>query len=108
MSSAADLRRIALLLEGTNEAPHFDRAAFKVSRIYETRAFTMTVTVPFLQVGGIRRERNGRCPARSARVSDRLPIRARVTSPTPHISLAGRLWRKSSGDDLKGYQQVHS
>jgi hypothetical protein len=38
MSSAADLRRIALLLEGTNEAPHFDRAAFKVARIYATLA----------------------------------------------------------------------
>ena len=30
------LRRIALSLEGTTEAPHFDRAAFKVARIYVT------------------------------------------------------------------------
>jgi hypothetical protein len=36
MATAADLRRIALSLEGTTEAPHFDRAAFKVARIYAT------------------------------------------------------------------------
>jgi hypothetical protein len=36
MANAADLRRIALLLEGTIEAPHFDRAAFKVRRNYAT------------------------------------------------------------------------
>jgi hypothetical protein len=33
MAKAADLRRIALSLTGTVEAPHFDRAAFKVARI---------------------------------------------------------------------------
>jgi hypothetical protein len=38
MANAKDLRRIALSLEGTTEAPHFDRAAFKVSRIYVTLA----------------------------------------------------------------------
>jgi YjbR protein len=38
MASAADLRRIALSLAGTAEAPHFDRAAFKVARIYVTLA----------------------------------------------------------------------
>jgi hypothetical protein len=38
MSTAADLRRIALSLEGTREAPHFDRTAFKVARIYATLA----------------------------------------------------------------------
>lgn len=38
MASAADLRRIALSLPGTSEAPHFDRAAFKVRRIYATLA----------------------------------------------------------------------
>src|SRR5262249_32775721 len=38
MASAKDLRRIALSLEGTTEAPHFDRAAFKVARIYVTLA----------------------------------------------------------------------
>ena len=38
MAKAADLRRIALSLEGTTEAPHFDRAAFKVRRIYVTLA----------------------------------------------------------------------
>ena len=38
MATAADLRRIALSLEGTTEAPHFDRAAFKVARIYMTLA----------------------------------------------------------------------
>jgi hypothetical protein len=38
MASGEDLRRIALSLEGTVEAPHFDRAAFKVARIYVTLA----------------------------------------------------------------------
>ena len=32
------MRRIALSLEGTTEAPHFDRKAFKVARIYVTLA----------------------------------------------------------------------
>jgi YjbR len=38
MASAKDFRRIALSLEGTTEAPHFDRTAFKVRRIYATLA----------------------------------------------------------------------
>ena len=38
MAKAADLRRIALALTGTVEAPHFDRTAFKVARIYVTLA----------------------------------------------------------------------
>jgi hypothetical protein len=38
MATAKDLRRIALSLQGTIEAPHFDRAAFKVARIYVTLA----------------------------------------------------------------------
>jgi hypothetical protein len=38
MATAADLRRIALSLAGTTEAPHFDRTAFKVARIYTTLA----------------------------------------------------------------------
>ncbi len=38
MATAADLRRLALALEGTTEAPHFDRAAFRVARIYVTLA----------------------------------------------------------------------
>jgi hypothetical protein len=38
MANARDLRRIALSLEGTTEAPHFDRAAFRVARIYVTLA----------------------------------------------------------------------
>src|SRR3954469_9830957 len=38
MSSAKDWRRMALSLEGTTEAPHFDRVAFKVARIYVTLA----------------------------------------------------------------------
>jgi hypothetical protein len=38
MATARDLRRIALSLEGTTEAPHFDRTAFKVRRIYATLA----------------------------------------------------------------------
>lgn len=38
MAKAEDLRRIALSLPGTTEAPHFDRTAFKVARIYATLA----------------------------------------------------------------------
>jgi hypothetical protein len=38
MATARDLRRIALSLAGTAEAPHFDRTAFKVRRIYATLA----------------------------------------------------------------------
>jgi hypothetical protein len=38
MANGKDLRRLALALEGTTEAPHFDRAAFKVARIYVTLA----------------------------------------------------------------------
>lgn len=38
MANAQDFRRIAMQLEGTAEAPHFDRAAFKVKRIYATLA----------------------------------------------------------------------
>jgi len=38
MATGKDLRRMALALEGTTEAPHFDRAAFKVARIYATLA----------------------------------------------------------------------
>jgi YjbR len=36
MATSKDVRRIALSLEGTTEAPHFDRTAFKVARIYVT------------------------------------------------------------------------
>ena len=38
MSTGKDLRRLALSLEGTTEAPHFDRTAFRVKRIYVTLA----------------------------------------------------------------------
>jgi YjbR len=38
MATANDFRRIALSLEGTTEAPHFERTAFKVRRIYATLA----------------------------------------------------------------------
>ncbi len=38
MTSYSEFRAIALSLEGTTEAPHFDRAAFKVARIYTTLA----------------------------------------------------------------------
>lgn len=38
MATARDLRRIALSLDGCTEKPHFDRAAFKVKRIYATLA----------------------------------------------------------------------
>ena len=36
MATANDVRKLALALEGTTEHPHFDRAAFKVKRIYAT------------------------------------------------------------------------
>lgn len=36
MAEGADLRRMALALPGTTEAPHFDRVAFKVDRIFVT------------------------------------------------------------------------
>ncbi|MBN8966723.1 MAG: MmcQ/YjbR family DNA-binding protein [Rhizobiales bacterium] len=38
MAVAKDLRRLALSLEGTTEAPHFDRTAFRAARIYVTLA----------------------------------------------------------------------
>lgn len=38
MATGKDLRRIALSLDGATEAPHFDRAAFKVTRIFATMA----------------------------------------------------------------------
>lgn len=38
MATANDLRRLALALDGTTEAPHFDRAAFKAARTYVTLA----------------------------------------------------------------------
>ena len=38
MANATDLKRMALGLDGTTEAPHFDRTAFKVHRIYVTLA----------------------------------------------------------------------
>jgi hypothetical protein len=38
MATPEQLRQAALALDGTVEAPHFDRTAFKVSRIYATLA----------------------------------------------------------------------
>ncbi len=38
MADGDDLRRLALSLEGTTEAPHMERAAFRVARIYVTLA----------------------------------------------------------------------
>ena len=38
MATADDLRRLALSLEGALAAPHFDRTAFKVARIFATLA----------------------------------------------------------------------
>jgi hypothetical protein len=38
VATAAQFRRLALALEGTSEAPHFDRTAFKVARTYATLA----------------------------------------------------------------------
>lgn len=48
MANSRDFRRIALSLEGTREAPHFDRTAFKVARIYATLAADgLTANVKF-------------------------------------------------------------
>ena len=38
LANAQTLRQMALALDGTTEAPHFDRIAFKVVRIYVTLA----------------------------------------------------------------------
>jgi YjbR len=38
MVTAGEFRKLALSLEGTTELPHFDRAAFRVTRIYATLA----------------------------------------------------------------------
>jgi hypothetical protein len=42
MATAEDCR-VALALEGTTEAPHVDRTAVKVRRIYATLAGAVTV-----------------------------------------------------------------
>jgi YjbR len=36
MATSDDLRRLAMTLEGTTSASHFERTAFKVARIYAT------------------------------------------------------------------------
>jgi hypothetical protein len=38
VATAKDFRRVAMSLEGTTEAPHFDRTAFKAKRIFATLA----------------------------------------------------------------------
>jgi hypothetical protein len=38
MATATDVKRIAMSLAGTASAPHFDRLAYKVRRIYATVA----------------------------------------------------------------------
>jgi hypothetical protein len=38
MATSTDLRRMALALTGTTEAPHFDRTAFRARRIFVTLA----------------------------------------------------------------------
>jgi hypothetical protein len=38
MAVAQEFEEIAMSLEGTTQAPHFDRTAFKVKRIYATLA----------------------------------------------------------------------
>jgi hypothetical protein len=38
VTNGAQFRKIALSLEGTTSAPHFDRTAFKVKRTYATLA----------------------------------------------------------------------
>jgi hypothetical protein len=49
VAASRDFRRIAMSLEGTSEAPHFDRTAFKATRIYATLAADgLTANVKFL------------------------------------------------------------
>lgn len=49
MAASRDFRRIAMSLEGTSEAPHFDRTAFKAVRIDATLAADgLTANVKFL------------------------------------------------------------
>jgi hypothetical protein len=38
MATAEEFRRLALALEGASEAPHVDRTAFRVARIFATLA----------------------------------------------------------------------
>ena len=38
MATGSELQKLALSLEGTIQAPHFDRTAFKVARTYVTLA----------------------------------------------------------------------
>ena len=38
MADAEDVKRLARALDGTTEAPHFDRLAFRVKRTYATLA----------------------------------------------------------------------
>jgi predicted DNA-binding protein (MmcQ/YjbR family) len=38
MATGDDLKRLAMALEGTTSAPHFERTAFKVARVYATLA----------------------------------------------------------------------
>lgn len=38
MATAADLRRLAMSLDGVEEKPHFDRAAFRARKIFVTLA----------------------------------------------------------------------
>jgi len=36
MATAADVERLAMVLDGTASVPHFDRTAYRVKRIYAT------------------------------------------------------------------------
>lgn len=48
MATAVDLKRLTLALPGTSEAPHFDRTALRVDRIYVTLAADgMTANIKF-------------------------------------------------------------
>jgi hypothetical protein len=38
MTSSSEFRKIAMSLDGVTEAPHFDRQAFKVKRLFATLA----------------------------------------------------------------------
>ena len=62
MATSDDLRRSAMALEGTTSAPHFERTAFKIARIYATLGpddltANLKLTETTLQLG---------CPADSA------------------------------------------
>ena len=94
MSTGNDLRRIASSLEGTTEAPHFDRTAFRAKRIYVTLAADEK-TANFMFTPEQQEFSRVQEVAVSGRLRRSLPIAARssegfFTEPTAAIVRGGR------------------